>query len=113
MKFADLDQFLSSEKILTGPPFNFDVRTDYVKLTNDTVLVPVTMQLHNGDITYKTKEGDSTGVVNILGRVSNINHHVVRTFEDTVKVETPSDLLDRTKTNSSVYWTALDLAPGR
>ena len=113
VKFADLDEFLSSEKILSGPPFNFDVRTDYVKLTNDTVLVPVTLQLRNGDITYKTKDGDATGVVNILGRVSNINHHVVQTFEDTVKVETPSDLLDRTKGGSSVYWKALPLAPGR
>ncbi len=113
VKFADLDAFLGTEKILTGPPFLFDVRTDYVKLTNDTVLVPVTLQLRNNDITYKTKDGDASGVVNILGRVSNINHHVVRTFEDTVKVETPSDLLTRTKTNSSVYWTALDLAPGK
>ena len=113
VKFADLDEFLSSEKILTGPPFLFDVRTDYVKLTNDTVMVPVTLQLRNGDITYKTKDGDATGVVNILGRVSNINHHIVQTFEDTVKVETPADLLDRTKTNSSVYWKALPLAPGR
>ncbi len=113
VKFADLDEFLGSEKILTGPPFNFDVRTDYVKLTNDTVLVPVTLQLRNGDVTYKTKEGDSSGDVNILGRVSNINHRVVRTFEDTVHLEQPSDLLARTKNNSSVYWTALDLAPGR
>ena len=113
VKFADLDEFLTSEKILTGPPFNFDVRTDYVKLTNDTVLVPVTLQLHNADITYKSKDGDSTGVVNILGRVSNINHHVVMTFEEPVKVETPTDLLDRTKSGSSVYWKALPLAPGR
>ncbi len=113
IKFADLDQFLSSEKILSGPPFLFDVRTDYVKLTNDTVLVPVTLQLRNADITYKTKDGDATGVVNILGRVSNINHHVVRNFEETVKVESPADLLDVEKNKSSVYWTALDLAPGR
>ncbi|HLI77121.1 MAG TPA: GWxTD domain-containing protein [Acidobacteriaceae bacterium] len=113
VKFADLDEFLTSGKVLTGPPFLFDVRTDYVKLTNDTVLVPVTMQVHNGDITYKTKDGDSSGVVNILARVSNINHHIVQTFEDTVKVETPSDLLDRTKGNNSVYWKALALAPGR
>ncbi len=113
VKFSDLDEFLSSEKILSGPPFLFDVRTDYVKLTNDTVLVPVTLQLRNQDITYKTKDGDSRGVVNILGRVSNINHHIVQTFEETVTVETPEDLLDRTKTNSSVYWKALPLAPGR
>ncbi len=113
VKFADLDEFLTSGKVLSGPPFLFDVRTDYVKLTNDTVLVPVTMQIRNGDVTYKSKDGDSSGVVNILARVSNINHHVVQTFEDTVKVETPTDLLDRTKVNNSVYWKALALAPGR
>jgi GWxTD domain-containing protein len=113
VKFADLDQFLASAKVLTGPPFLFDVRTDYVKLTNDTVMVPLTLQIRNGDITYNTKDGDSTGTVNILGRVSNINHRVIQTFEDTVKVETPSDLLERTKNNQSVYWKALPLPPGR
>ena len=112
VKFADLDQFLANSKILTGPPFLFDVRTDYVKLTNDTVMVPVTLQIRNGDITYQTKDGDSVGVVNILGRVSNINHRVIQTFEDTVKVETPADLLERTKNNMSVYWKALPLPPG-
>jgi GWxTD domain-containing protein len=113
VKFADLDEFLSSAKILTGPPFLFDVRTDYVRLTNDTVMVPLTLQIRNGDITYNTKDGDSKGVVNILGRVSNINHHVIQTFEDTVTVETPSDLLQRTKNNVSVYWKAVPLPPGK
>jgi GWxTD domain-containing protein len=113
VKFADLDSFLSSSKILTGPPFLFDVRTDYVKLTNDTVMVPLTLQIRDGDITYNTKDGDSVGTVNILGRVSNINHKIIYTFEDTVKVETPSDLLQRTKNNVSMYWNAIPLAPGR
>jgi hypothetical protein len=75
--------------------------------------VPVTLQIRNGDITYSTKDGDSVGVVNILGRVSNINHRVIQTFEDTVKVETPSDLLAQTKNGVRVYWKALPLAPGR
>ncbi len=113
IKFADLDDFLATSKVLSGPPFLFDVRTDYVKLTNETVLVPVTLQIRNGDITYSTKEGDSVGTVNILGRVSTITHRIVYTFEDTVKVETPSDLLQRTKNNMSVYWNAIPLPPGR
>jgi GWxTD domain-containing protein len=113
IKFADLDDFLATSKVLSGPPFLFDVRTDYVKLTNETVMVPVTLQIRNGDITYNTKEGDSVGTVNILGRVSTITHRIVYTFEDTVKVETPSDLLQRTKNNMSVYWNAIPLPPGR
>jgi GWxTD domain-containing protein len=113
VKFADLDQFLASAKVLNGPPFLFDVRTDYVKLTNDTVMVPLTLQIRDGDITYKTTEGDSVGTVNILGRVSNINHKVIYTFEDTVKVETPSELLQRQKNSVSLYWNAIPLSPGR
>ena len=113
VKFADLDEFLASSKILKGPPFNFDVRTDWVKLTNDTVLVPITLQIRNGDITYVSKDGDSTGTVNILGRVSTIAGHIVQTFEDTVKVETPTDLLERARSNQSVYWKAVPLPPGR
>jgi hypothetical protein len=44
--------------------------------------------------------------------VSNINHRVIQTFEDTVKVDTASDLLQREKNNVSVYWKALPLSPG-
>jgi hypothetical protein len=99
--------------VLNGTPFIFDVRTDYVKLTNDTVMVPVTLQIREGDLTYKTTDGDSKGVVNIMGRVSNITGHIVTSFEDTVTVETPSELLAREKNNVKVYWKALPLPPGR
>ena len=113
VKYANMDDFLASAKVLNGTPFIFDVRTDYVKLTNDTVMVPITLQIRNGDLTYKTVEGDSKGIVNIMGRVSNITGHVVQSFEDTVTVETPSDLLAQTKDGVKVYWKALPLPPGR
>lgn len=112
IKFKDMEQFISSATILKGPPFLFDVRTDYVKVTNDTVLVPVTMQIRNQDITFQTKEGVSTGTVNILGQVSNINHRIVQTFEDTVNVQVASEFLAQTQNNKNMYWKALPLRPG-
>ncbi len=112
IKFKDMEQFLTSSKVLTGPPFLFDVRTDYVKVTNDTILVPLTLQLRNSDITFTNKDGVAMGTVNILGRVTNLNHKPIQTFEDTVSVQTPSELLQRSKNNSSVYWKSLPLRPG-
>jgi GWxTD domain-containing protein len=114
IKFQDLEQFMTSSKILTGPPFLFDVRTDYVKVTNDTVIVPITLQVKNSDITFDTKDGVSVGKVNILGRVSNLTHKIVPggTFEDTVEVSTPSELLAAKQKAASVYWKALPLKPG-
>ena len=81
VKFKDLESFLIDHKVLTGPVFPFDVRTDYVKVTDDTVLVPLTLQIKNKDITFSTKEGVSKGVVNILGRVTTITGRIAQTFE--------------------------------
>ncbi|MGB0123382.1 MAG: GWxTD domain-containing protein [Silvibacterium sp.] len=113
IKFKDLESFVSNHKLLTGPVFPFDVRTDFVKVTDDTILVPITIQIKNRDVTFNTKDGVSKGVVNIFGRVSTITDHVVQTFEDTVEVEQPSELLPKTLDNSDLYWKALPLRPGR
>lgn len=112
IKFKDMEAFMATSKILTGPPFLFDVRTDYVKVTNDTVLVPITLQIRNRDITFNNKDGVAIGTVNILGRVSNLNHKAIQTFEDPVSVQVPSELLARTQNNVSVYWKSLALRPG-
>ncbi|MGD0798221.1 MAG: GWxTD domain-containing protein [Acidobacteriaceae bacterium] len=112
IKFQDLESFLTSSKILTGPPLLFDVRTDYVKVTNDTVMVPITVQVKNSDITFDTKDGVSVGKVEIQGWVSNMTHKIVQTFGDPVEVNTPSELLAAKQKASSVYWKAVPLRPG-
>jgi GWxTD domain-containing protein len=113
IKFKDLESFISNHKLLTGPVFPFDVRTDFVKVTDDTVIMPLTLQIKNRDITFQTKDGVSKGVVDILGRVSTITNHIVYTFEDPVEIEQPSELLPRTLENSNLYWKAIPLRPGR
>jgi GWxTD domain-containing protein len=113
VKFKDLESFISNHKLITGPIFPFDVRTDFVKVTDDTVIMPITLQIKNRDITFQTKDGVSKGEVNIFGRVSTITDHIVQTFEETVQVEQPSELLPKTLDNSELYWKALPLRPGR
>ncbi|MGD0942176.1 MAG: GWxTD domain-containing protein [Terracidiphilus sp.] len=112
IKFTDLDAYMSEHKLLSGPIFPFDVRTDYVRVTESTVLVPITLQIKNRDITFVTKDGVAKGVVNILGKVTTLTHKTVQTFEDTVEVEEPAELLEKTLDRQSVYWKALPLLPG-
>jgi len=112
VKFKDLDNFISEHKLINGPIFPFDVRTDVVKVTDNTVLVPITLQIKNRDITFVTKDGVARGVVNILGKVTTIMHKTVQTFEDTVEVEQPAELLQKSLDRQSVYWKALPLSPG-
>ncbi len=110
VKFKDLEEVVNSKVILN--PMPFDVRWDLVKVTSDTVLVPVTIQMRNRDITFVNKDGVQRGTVNIFGRVSTLTDKVVQTFEDTVQVDVPAELLPRTAENASVYWKALPLRPG-
>jgi len=112
VKFADLNAFVSEHKLLTGPNFPFDVRTDFVKVTEGMDLMPITLQIKNREITFVTKEGVSKGVVNILGKVTTITGKTVQTFEDTVEVTQPSELLEKSLDKQSVYWKALPLMPG-
>jgi GWxTD domain-containing protein len=110
VKFTDLTEEVLSKVILN--PMPFDVRSDFVKVTSDTVLVPVTIQMKNRDITFVNKDGIQRGTVNIFGRLSTLTGKVVQTFEDTVQVDVPAELLPRTAENASVYWKALPLRPG-
>jgi len=112
VKFKDLEGFISEHKLLSGPPFPFDVRTDFIKVTSSTVLVPITLQMKNRDITFVTKDGVSKGVVDILGKVTTLTHKTVQTFEDTVEVQQPAELLEKSLDRKSVYWKALPLVPG-
>jgi len=111
IKFTDLAEEVNSKVILN--PMPFDVRSDFVKVTSDTVLVPVTIQMKNRDITFLNKEGVQRGTVNIYGKLSTLTNKIVQTFEDTVQVDVPAELLPRTAENASVYWKALPLRPGR
>ena len=112
IKFKDLDAFVSEHKLLSGPVFPFDVRTDFVKVTESTDLVPITIQIKNRDITFVTKDGVSKGIVNILGKVTTLTDKTVQTFEDTVEIDQPAELLQGSLDRKSVYWKALPLVPG-
>jgi len=111
IKFKDLEEIVNTKLITNLMPF--DVRSDFVKVTGDTVLVPITIQVKYRDITFANKDGVQRGTINIFGRVTTLTGRIVQTFEDTAQVDVPAELLPRTAENSSVYWKALPLRPGR
>jgi len=111
VKYKDLEEIVNTKIVTNLMPF--DVRTDFVKVTGDTVLVPITIQLKYRDITFANKDGVQRGTVNIFMRVSTLTGRVVQTQEEPVQVDVPAELLPRTAENSAVYWKALPLRPGR
>src|ERR1700741_60945 len=79
VKFKDLQALVTSH--LVRDQLKFDLRTDFLKVTSDTVLVPVTVQVPNTALSFQTKEGVHSATINIFGRVSTLTGRVVQTFE--------------------------------
>jgi GWxTD domain-containing protein len=111
VKYAELRGELVSHKIRTNP-LPFDVRVDYVKLTSDTVLVPITLQIPLRGLTWANKDGVQRAVINVYGQLQTLTGKIVQTFEDTLHKDIPAELLEKEIENTSLYWRALPMRPG-
>ena len=110
IKFKDLE-----EAITTNIRYNvlpFQVRTDYVKVTEDTVLAALTVGIRNKDLAFQSTSGVQKAVVNIFGRITTLTRRTVQTFEDTISLDVPESLLEQSLEKSSVYWKSIPLRPG-
>src|SRR6516164_3430478 len=110
VKYKDLEALVTSRMVRDQVKFNY--RTDFLKVTNDTVLVPVTVQVPNHQLQFKDKDGVYSAELNVFGRVSTLTNRVVQTFEDPVTRDYPETLYKQATKQSSVYQKALPLRPG-
>jgi hypothetical protein len=110
VKYKDLEALVTSR--IVRDQVHFTWRTDYLKVTNDTVLVPVTVQVPNTQLSFQMKEGVHSATLNVFGRVSTLTGRVVQTFEDAVSRDFPDSLFQQSLKLSSIYQKSVPLRPG-
>jgi len=110
VKYKDLEALVTSR--IVRDQLKFTYRTDFLKVTSDTILVPVTVQIPNSEISYQNKEGVYSGSVNVFARVSTMTGRVVQTVEDVVKRDFPASLFQREMKQASIYQKTVPLRPG-
>ena len=110
VKYKDLEAIVTSRMVRDQLKFGY--RTDYLKVTSDTVLVPVTVQVPNNQLSFKAKDGVHSAELNIFGRVSSLTGKVVQTFEDSVAKDFPDSLFQQSVKQMSIYQKSLPLRPG-
>lgn len=111
IKFKDLESVVNSNiKYNTLP---MQVRADYIRVTDSTVLTNITIQFNNNDLQYKTKDTAATATVNIYGRITSVTRRPVNWFEDTVTAGPfPAENLQKIMTGRQLYSKTVPLAPG-
>jgi len=110
VKFKDLEAIVTSR--IVRDQLHFIWRTDFMKVTDDTVLVPITIQVPNSQLSFQAKEGIHVATMNIFGRVSTLTGRVVQTFEAPVSHDIPDSLFQQSMRLQSIYQNALPLRPG-
>jgi GWxTD domain-containing protein len=110
VKFKDLEEVVSSR--IVRDQIKFDYRFDFLRVTGDTVLVPITLQIPNNQLSFSSKDGVHTATLNLFARVSSLSGRTVQTFEDTIRRDFPDSLLQASLRTASIYQKALPLRPG-
>src|SRR5580693_4758290 len=110
VKFKDLEAVVTSR--LVRDQVKFDYRFYFLRITSDTVLVPITVQIPTSQLSFQEKQGVDSATVNLFARISTLSGRIVQTFEDTVKRDVPASLLQQAKAVPSIYQKAVPLSPG-
>jgi hypothetical protein len=110
VKFKDLEASVTS--VIKFNILPVKVRVDYFPVTDNSVLTNVTIQMENKDLQFQAKDGMQKAVVNLYGRITSMSRRVINVFEDTVTVDSPTELLQVMSKRSSIYQKSIPLPPG-
>lgn len=108
--FKDLEPLVSVRVVHTQ--IHLDYRLDFLRVTTGTVLVPITVQIPNGDLTFQAKQGVHSAVLELYGRVTTPGGVVVQTFEDLISCDFPESLFRSSLSRSSIYQKSVPLRSG-
>ncbi len=107
----DLAAVVSSRLIRN--PMRVDYAVDFLRVTNDSVLVPITLQIPNREMAYHDNKGVQSATLNLYARVTTPSGKVVQTFEQVISRDVPDSLFQKTLQQASIFQKAVPLRPGR
>lgn len=110
VKFKDLEAVVDAR--MTANQLHFDCQPDFLRITADTDLVPITVQIPNNQMSFQDKDGVQTATLHVFGRITSLTGRVVNTFEDSITADTPDSLLQQYLKGFSLYQKAVPMSPG-
>jgi GWxTD domain-containing protein len=110
VKNKDLLEVVTSRIVRNQLPF--DYHFDFLRITTGSVMVPITVEIANRQLTFQTKEGVHSAQLNLFARITTLGGRVVQIFEDTISKDFPDSLFQKYLTRQSIYQKIVPLRPG-
>ncbi len=102
----------TNSPIVDDNPLNFDLQTDFFRMSDGRVYTVFTVQAANRDLTFEDSGGLQNARLNLTGRIVTVTNRRVGSFEDSVTSSATVAELADLKNRKSVYSKAVILAPG-
>jgi len=109
-RFKDLEPLVTAR--IAQSQIHIDYRADFLRVTSGTVLVPITVQVPNRDLSFRSNQGVYSTVLNLYGRISTPGGVVVQTFEDVISRDFPESLFQSSLNLFSIYQKSVPLRSG-
>lgn len=106
----ELEATVSSRMVANQLPFQY--HADFLRATSNTDLVPITVQLRNGDLSYRRRQGVQSAELEVYGRIRSVGGRVVQTFEDVISRDVPDSLFQESRDQYSIFQKSVPLAAG-
>jgi GWxTD domain-containing protein len=110
IKNKEMEGLVSSRVVRDQLKFTY--QSDFLRLTDDTALVPITVQIPHQALTYQSHDGVHRASVSLFVRVSTLTGRVVQTFEQDIQSDIPDSLLEQSLKASSIAQKSLPLRTG-
>jgi GWxTD domain-containing protein len=90
----------------------FDYMEDFLRITSDTVLVPITVQIPRTQMTFVEKDGVDRAKMDVFGRITTLTGRTITTFDDPIEQDVPASTIQATKSTQEIYQKQVPLSPG-
>jgi GWxTD domain-containing protein len=112
IKFKDLDAVVNSTIKYNLLPMQ--VRTDFIPVTEASVLASITIQFNREDLQFRQKDRIAEALINLRASISTMTRRPVgRPIEQTLEVRGPAEELAALQKGVAIYNTMVSLLPGR
>jgi len=111
IKFEDLKSVVTTSISYSVIPF--DVRTDYVRLTANKVLVPITVEIGNSELEFKKDKGFNRAKIDVYGVVTGLTNKIEAEWEDEQVRDFDDIYFGTEKNGSSTFQKIVLLPPGQ
>jgi GWxTD domain-containing protein len=112
IKYKDLEAVITTKLSYNVLPFNY--RADFVRVTEDTVLTPITIQLSNKDLAFQETDGIHRALAEVLIKITAFTGRVAPggVAEEAVAVDIADALFKQSLDGVRIYQKGLLLKPG-